>query len=145
MVLVVPLCQVVKYNSYMSQPRKKPQDSIDEMALNIAENLKAARKKQGLTQAELAELIGVTREAITAYESGRVRLMDDILIRFSSVLKISTDEILGVKKSSSDIPVVSLRLMKRLQKIERLPAFDQKALLKTIDNALKGAGFNDID
>jgi transcriptional regulator with XRE-family HTH domain len=126
----------------MSQPRKKPQVQTEEMSQTIAQHLKEARKKQGLTQAELAEYLGVTREAVAAYESGRVRLMDDIIIRFASALKVSTDEILGYKQSSPDVPVLSLRLMKRLQKIERLPAFDQKALLKTIDNALKGAGIN---
>lgn len=126
----------------MSQPRKKPKLQTDEMSLSIAQHLKEARKKQGLTQAELAEHLGVTREAVAAYESGRVRLMDDIIIRFASALKVSTDEILGYKQAFSNIPVLSLRLMKRLQKIERLPAFDQKALLKTIDNALKGAGIN---
>lgn len=126
----------------MSQPRKKPQIQTEEMSKVIAQHLKDARKKQGLTQAELAEHLGVTREAVAAYESGRVRLMDDIIIRFASALKVSTDEILGYKQASLDVPILSLRLMKRLQKIERLPAFDQKALLKTIDNALKGAGIN---
>ena len=108
------------------------------MAIKIATSLKEARKKRGLTQSELANLVGVTREAIAAYETGRVRLMDDILISFASALKVSTDEILGVRKSSES-PVSSLRLVKRLQKIENLPPNQQKVLLKNIDMFLKAA------
>ena len=138
MLLLVTFCQVPLYNTLMPQPRKKPQAATDEISNIIATNLKEARKKRGLTQSELADLIGVTREAIAAYESGRVRLMDEILIRFSSALKVPTDEILGVKKSTVDTPAIRLRLVKRLQKIENLPSSDQKVLLKTIDTYLKG-------
>jgi transcriptional regulator with XRE-family HTH domain len=124
----------------MPQPRKKQASPSDGLGQEIALHLKEARLKRGFTQAELADRVGVTREAIAAYETGRVRLLDDIIIRYATALGVSTDEILGVTSKSTDVPVLSLRLMKRLQKIERLPAFDQKALLKTIDNALKGAG-----
>jgi len=123
----------------MPQPRKKPQLPTEEMATSIATNLKEARKKQGLTQSELADLVGVTREAIAAYETGRVRLMDDILISFASALKVTTDEILGVSKIKSDTSTLSLRLVKRLQKIENLPPNQQKVLLKNIDMFLKAA------
>lgn len=127
----------------MPQPRKKPQVPIDEMAMLIARNLKEARKRRGLTQSELAELIGVTREAIAAYETGRVRLMDDIIIRFATSLKITTDEILGIKEPIDTVPTLSLRLVKRLQKIENLPPNQQKVLLKNIDMFLKAAETED--
>ncbi len=126
----------------MPQPRKKPQLPMEEMALKIAANIKEARKKRGLTQAELASLVGVTREAIAAYETGRVRLMDDIIINFASALKVSTDEILGVR-SVPESPVSSLRLVKRLKKIENLPPNQQKVLLKNIDMFLKAAESDD--
>lgn len=37
--------------------------------------------------------------------------------------------------------VPSLKLIKRLKKIEQLPTTKQKALLQTIDSLFKGAGF----
>jgi len=52
----------------------------------LARSLKEARKRRDLTQSELADLIGVAREAITAYETDHVRLLDDIIIRFATSL-----------------------------------------------------------
>lgn len=64
--------------------------------------------------------------------AGRVRLMNDIIINFASALKVSTDEILGVR-SLPESPVSSLRLVKRLKKIEN----------KNIDMFLKAAESDD--
>ena len=122
----------------MPQPRKKRQSQLDITVPKTSQFLKAARQKRGLTQAELAEKIGLTREAIAAYESGRVRLIDDVIVRFSLALNVSTDELLGLQSHDGD-PLPSLRLMKRLQKIERLPLAQQKALLKNIDMFLKAS------
>lgn len=68
--------------------------------------------------------------------------MDDIIINFASALKVSTDEILGVR-SVPESPVSSLRLVKRLKKIENLPPNQQKVLLKNIDMFLKAAESDD--
>lgn len=39
--------------------------------MSFGENLKASRKKQGLTQADLAKIIGMARPNISRIESGR--------------------------------------------------------------------------
>jgi transcriptional regulator with XRE-family HTH domain len=113
------------------------------MAATIAKNLQKARIGKGLTQAELADLVGITREGIAAYETGRVRLMDDMLIRFAETLNVTTDQILGVGKVNTNKSDLSLRLVKRLQKIENLPPNQQKVLLKNIDMFLKAAESED--
>jgi len=63
-----------------------------------------------------------------------------MLFRFAKALEVNTDEILGliIKKGESSTP--SLRILKRVRKIEKLPLTHQKALLKTIDMAIKTNG-----
>ena len=39
--------------------------------MNIGENIKKFRKAKGLTQSELAELIGESRVTVTRYENGK--------------------------------------------------------------------------
>jgi hypothetical protein len=51
-----------------------------------------------------------------------------------------TDEILGTKTSKKNGDgKLSLRLLRRLKRIEDLPPSQQKTLLKTIDTFLKAA------
>ena len=135
--------QIIIYAFSCFAVRMFPSGSHNQMAATIAKNVKQARIEKGLTQSELADLVGITREAIAAYETGRVRLMDDILIRFADILKVTTDEILGIKKARTNKSDLSLRLVKRLQKIENLPPNQQKVLLKNIDMFLKAAESED--
>jgi len=120
----------------MPQPRKKSKDPIPNLNLEIAERLKKARKRKGLTQAELADLIGVTREAIAAYESGRVRLLDEIIVRFSVALNVSADELLGLKDVKDASDQVSLRITRRMKDLQSLAEPRKKAILKTLDDLI---------
>jgi hypothetical protein len=62
-----------------------------------------------------------------------------MLFRLAKALKISPDVMLGVGNGKNETDGPSLRIMKRLLKIERLPPANQKALLKNIDMFLKAA------
>jgi transcriptional regulator with XRE-family HTH domain len=106
----------------------------------IGERLAQIRKKRGYTQKELAQKMGLIQSLISAYECNNLRLTSEMLIRFCNTLKISADEILGTKKIDRKEPVLSLRLVRRLKKIESLPPSKQKAILQTVDGFLKGQG-----
>ena len=68
----------------------------------------------------------------------------EMVARFSVALDISADELLGLKslKAASVVHTsagLSLKIVRRLAKIEQLPATRQKALLHTLDLFLEGA------
>lgn len=54
----------------------------------IGEQIKEARIKAGITQEDLAEKVGVIRQTITEYESGRIKPSADVLLKIMSELKI---------------------------------------------------------
>ena len=58
------------------------------------EKLKQIRAERGLTQAQLAGLLGVSPSAVGMYEQGRREPDDALLVRMASVLHCSTDELL---------------------------------------------------
>ena len=120
----------------MPRPRKEKLPDLN-LSQSIGENISRIRKSRGLTQIELGELIGINQYQISDYETGRLHLSDEMIIRFAKALKTSSDEILGLK--DSEVEKTSLRLTKRLVKIETLSEADQKSLLKTIDMFLKAA------
>lgn len=62
---------------------------------NISFNLVSLRKKRKLSQAQLAELSGITRASIAQFETGSANPSLDSLLKLSSCLKISIDELIS--------------------------------------------------
>jgi transcriptional regulator with XRE-family HTH domain len=123
-------------------PRKKsPKRAHDAESESLGERLARLRKERGWTQVELAERVGIIQSLMSDYERGRLRLKPDMILRFASALEITTDELLQANDSQRPLRrKPSLRLQRRMEKIEKLPPHQQSTLLKTIDTFLKGAG-----
>lgn len=62
--------------------------------MNLAEKLKESRKKSGFTQAELAEKLCVSRQAVTKWESGKGIPDVENLRMISQILNVSIDFLL---------------------------------------------------
>ena len=63
--------------------------------MNFAENLKAIRKEQGISQEELAEMLDVSRQAVSKWESGNGYPEVEKLLIISEKLKVSLDALMG--------------------------------------------------
>jgi len=57
--------------------------------------LRELREKNGLTQADVADRVGIGISAYKSYELGDRRIPVDILTRISTLYNISMDEMLG--------------------------------------------------
>lgn len=99
----------------------------------IGQRLARIRKERGYTQVELAEKTGTRQVLISAYETDRASLSAEMAVRFAVALDVSTDELLhpNVKKKRAAKP--SLKIVRRMEQIEKLPQRKQDALLTTID------------
>ena len=62
--------------------------------------LKTLRTKENMTQAQLAQKLGVTKSVISAYETGLRMPSYDILIHIAKIYNVSTDFLLGVERKS---------------------------------------------
>ena len=68
------------------------------------------------------------------------RLTAEMAVRFADVLGVSTDDLLRGKKSAvASRRQPSLKLLRRMEQIENLPRYRQRALLTTIDGFLAAA------
>ena len=63
--------------------------------MSFGENLREIRKQRNITQEELAELLGVSRQAISKWESGNGYPETEKLIEISRQLNISLDYLLN--------------------------------------------------
>ena len=114
----------------------KPATQDDSVGRRIAR----LRKARGLTQAELAQALGTIQAVVSDYESERRRLHAEAIVKVAQALAVSTDELLGThgpKGAAGE--ALSLRFVRRLQKLNELPRARQKLVLQTLDTLLKGA------
>jgi len=89
----------------MPKSGKKQKNTQESRLAAIGKRLQSIRKKRGLTQKELGEKLGLTREAIASYEAGRSHLMDTTLIDLAGILRVSVNEILGLKRQTEETPI----------------------------------------
>ena len=69
--------------------------------MNFGENLQAIRKKNQLTQEGLAELLGVSRQAVSKWELGEGYPEVDKLLLLSNKLNVSLDSLLGRENTNA--------------------------------------------
>ena len=120
----------------MPKARKKLRQTQDDRLGVISTNLRSIRKRRGFTQKELGEKIGMTREAVAAYEAGRAHLMVTTMLDLAAALRVSPDEILRLEYQATEISV-SRRWAKRMDIIEGLPESVKKHILRTLDDVIK--------
>jgi transcriptional regulator with XRE-family HTH domain len=99
----------------------------------IAQRLLRMRKEKGITQAEMAKMLGVTQSVVSDYERGGLRLHGELIAKVASILGVLADEILGLEPIKRSSAVNNRRLLRRIQGIDQLPKRDQEALPRTID------------
>ena len=109
----------------------KKKSTIKDFGMRLAE----ARRKQGLSQRALAKLVGISGRMIAYYESQSPNPPAHLLGPVCQALKISADELLGLKPQKKDITRQEWILWKRFKKAEYLSTRDKKALFHFL-NAL---------
>ena len=66
------------------------------MKLSIGENIRNFRKKNDLTQEELADRLGVTYQSVSRWENGTTYPDLELLPAISELLSVTVDELLGM-------------------------------------------------
>lgn len=67
----------------------------------IADKIRILRDKKGITQAELAYKLGITRSAVNAWEMGITIPSTSYVIEIAKIFKVSTDYLLGVAPTAT--------------------------------------------
>lgn len=103
----------------------------------FGERFATLRKERGLTQVQLAERLGVSQQAITAYESGQRRVPISTLPLLANTLGVSIEELIGAPaKRSVGKRGPQPKIAQQLQRIEALPKAKQRAIAQVLDSVL---------
>ena len=72
---------------------------LEVMNMDIAERLQDLRKKAGYSQEQVAEMLGISRQAVSKWESGQGKPDIENIIKLTEVYSVSADYILlGTEK-----------------------------------------------
>lgn len=66
--------------------------------VDLGNTLKTLRLKEDMTQAQLAQKLGLTKSVISAYETGLRLPSYDVLIHIARIFSVTTDYLLGLER-----------------------------------------------
>ena len=73
--------------------------------MSIAERLQELRKRSGYSQEQVAEMLGLSRQAVSKWESGQGKPEIDNIVKLTEIYNVSADYILlGTEKVSVPVP-----------------------------------------
>lgn len=100
----------------------------------LGAHVASIRKAQGFTQAELAQRIGVSQQAIFAYELGERRISVLVLDKLSKVLGVGLEQLV---RRSEPRPArqhrLSPRAMRHAERLQSLSKTHQRFVIRIID------------
>lgn len=86
---------------------------------------------------QLADMLGLSQQAITTYESGQRRVPISALPALADALGTSIEGVLGVaSKRSPGKRGPQPKIAQQLERIQALPAAEQRAIVKVLDSVL---------
>lgn len=100
----------------------------------LGKRLSILRKERELTQAQVAQLLNVSQQAVQSWEAGKRRIQIPILPAVAEILQVSLEELLkdGERKSVRKRGPAS-RLEQQFQQIGLLPKAKQKMVSEMLD------------
>ena len=105
--------------------------------MNLGEKIKLLRKKKGITQEQLSDMLNVSSQAVSKWETGATNPDLALIPDIAKLFDISADELLGIKKnidtfSNIENDVINARLDRLEKMIGLLTARDDNQALGII-------------
>lgn len=69
--------------------------------VDFGNNLKKLRLREGMTQQQLADRLGVTKSVVSYYELQERYPSPEILMKLAAVFHVSTDFLLGIERGET--------------------------------------------
>jgi transcriptional regulator with XRE-family HTH domain len=105
----------------------------------LGKRIAALRKEQGLTQAQLGELLGVSQQQVASFEAARRRVPVSLLPTLARTLAVAVEDLLGeTPKPGKRGPTP--KLQQKIERLSQLPKSRQRFVLEMLDTVLQQAG-----
>lgn len=107
--------------------------------LSFGEKLLILRKKKGLSQRKLAEMMGISFNNLPKYESSQVLPKPDLLLKLSAIFDVSIDYLLIADHQNPEIMnIKDIDFLKLIKEVDDLPEQEKNRLKSLIKSYLTG-------
>lgn len=96
-------------------------DNLDHAA--IGQRIKMLRKKKGLSQTELAQMLGKSLRTVQKYETGEIEVSISVINQIAEILETSSTYLFGYESGTTQIKSLS-DVMDFLFKLENVAGID---------------------
>lgn len=100
----------------------------DSLAPEIGRRIAMRRNQLGLTQAQVAELSGLTQQFFASVETGKKNMRADSIVKVSRALKVSTDFLLTGEVTDFE----RNRLVQMLEPLDEVQFYKVEEIIKNI-------------
>jgi molybdate-binding protein/transcriptional regulator with XRE-family HTH domain len=109
---------------------------------STGENLRLARQARGFSQQQLASMAGVSRQAVSAVESGHSDPSLRVALALAQALGLSVEELFGPGEPATPVTAVSVAPLRgRTDRVTLAPVGDRFVALPLLGDAGSGLGF----
>jgi len=123
------------FKAFLANSMAKTKENSDQ---GFADRLRLLRTSKSLSQAELADKVGVHFTHISRYERGESRPASKALKALSHALDVSVGYLLeGDLKSGATADIQDTELLRMFEKAAHLPPEDKEYVKKTIQMVIK--------
>jgi transcriptional regulator with XRE-family HTH domain len=105
----------------------------------LGDRIATLRNERGLTQVQLAEILGYSQQQVLSFEKGRRRVPVSALPTLSKALGVSVEELLGTESRPAKRGPTP-KLQRQLEQLSQLPRSQQRFVSKMLDTVLQQAG-----
>ena len=110
---------------------------VDALYAHVGRRVREARRRGNVTQADLAEAIGLTRSSIANLEAGRQRIPVHLFVWIAEILDVAPHELLPGSDSFDGIVVVPDLSEHLLNDSERMRDFVRSTIAKVAVTPVK--------
>lgn len=100
--------------------------------MSIGDRIIALRKEKTLSQGQLAEIVGVSRQAVSKWESGQNSPDTIKLIHLADILDTDVEYLATGRKTPKEEPPIILNMVKKVDKIVEVEKIVEKPVIKRI-------------
>ena len=104
----------------------------------LGAHISELRKEQGMTQAELARMLGVSQQTVFAYELGDRRVSVLMLIKLAKIFSVSVEDLTGMTKAPRPVKRrLSPAGVRHAERFQQLSKTQQRFVVRIMDVLLE--------
>ena len=103
----------------------------------LGQQIARYRKAQGLTQVQLAEILGIAQQTMAHYEGGRLRIAVSMLSPLAKALSVPVEDLINQAPAARKKRGPASIMQRQIEQIGLMPRAKQKFITEMLDALIK--------